>query len=225
MNGKIEALVFDMDGLLFDSERVVQRSWNITGEEMGYGKIGEHIYHTLGMNLKSRTEYFKKVYGPDFPMDKFSVETRRNFYKIADEEGVPLKRGALALLQYAKAKGYKTAIATSSRRDYATRQLAAGGIKEYFDGFVYGDMVTNSKPDPEIYLKACEQIGVSPENALALEDAPNGIRAAHAAGLRPIMVPDLVRPTDEIKAMTYLVLESLKDVIDILDRMNEGGVE
>ena len=214
----IKAIVFDMDGLLFDSERIVQKSWNVTGEQLGVGKVGEHIYHTLGMNVKSRTEYFYKVYGPDFPMEAFHAGTRENFRLIAEQEGVPLKSGAKELLEYGREKGLGMAVATSSRRAYAEDMLAQAGIDGYFDGFVFGDMVKNAKPDPEIYLAACRELGVSPLNALALEDAPNGIRSAYAAGLYPVMIPDLVEPDDEIRRMSYRVLQSLCDVRELLSR-------
>lgn len=214
----IKAIVFDMDGLLFDSERIVQKSWNVTGEQLGVGKVGEHIYHTLGMNVKSRTEYFYKVYGPDFPMEAFHAGTRENFRLIAEQEGVPLKSGAKELLEYGREKGLGMAVATSSRRAYAEDMLAQAGIDGYFDGFVFGDMVKNAKPDPEIYLAACRELGVNPSNALALEDAPNGIRSAYAAGLYPVMIPDLVEPDDEIRRMAYRVLHSLYDVRELLSR-------
>ncbi len=215
----IEAIVFDMDGLLFDSERVVQRSWNMAGEELGIGRIGDHIYNTLGMNLKSRTEYFINAYGPEFPMDRFTASTRVYFSEIADAEGVPLKSGVKELLEYAKGLNLKLAVATSSRGQYSTNLLKNGGIYSYFDGFVFGDMVENAKPDPEIYLAACTRIGADPGNSMALEDSPNGIRAAHAAGMYPVMVPDLVGPTEEIRRLTYRVFDNLKEVIELLKEM------
>ena len=140
----IEALIFDMDGLLFDSERVVQRSWNIAGNELGFGLVGENIYNTLGMNLKSRTDYFKRVYGADFPMDRFAERTREIYYEIAREEGVPLKPGVRALLEYGKQHGYKMGVATSSRQEHAVNAMKEKGIYDYFNNCVFGDMVENA---------------------------------------------------------------------------------
>lgn len=137
--GKTEALVFDMDGLLFDSERVVQRTWNMAGEELGAGQVGEQIVHTLGMNLKSRTEFFRRVYGPDFPMDIFSEKTRKYYRQIEEAEGVPLKPGVPEILRYGKQNGYKMAVATSSRREHSTYMLKKGGIYTFFDEFMFGD--------------------------------------------------------------------------------------
>ena len=217
----IEGIIFDMDGLLFSSEQVVQRSWNIVGESLGLGKIGEHIYHTLGMNVKSRMEYFYKAYGPDFPSEAFTVETRKTFQQIADEEGIPLKPGVKEFLEYVKERDYKLAVATSSRREHSSRLLKSGGIYGYFDGFVYGDMVINAKPDPEIYTSACSLIGADPGNCIALEDAPNGIRSAYAAGLHPIMIPDLVQPTQEICTLAYKVFDNIYEATGALEELEK----
>lgn len=213
----IKALVFDMDGLLLDSERIVKRSWNDAGDEVGVPKVGEQIYHTLGMNRRARNEYFQKVFGENFPLDEFNERTSVCFYRIVEEEGLPVKAGAKELLKYAKEHGYKIAVATSSSRQYARKVLTDAGIYSYFDGGVFGDMVEHAKPDPEIYQKACESIHVRPEDAIALEDAPAGVRSAYAAGLKVIVIPDLVQPSKEILELTYQKFDTLNDVISLLE--------
>ena len=215
----IEAIVFDMDGLLFDSERIVQRSWEEAGNQLGLEHMGETIYHTLGMNLAGRNHYFRNTIAKDFPCEEFAKQARIWFYKIVNEEGLPMKNGARKLLEYGKVNGYRMAIATSSRREYALKNLKAAKIYDFFDAGVFGDMVQHAKPDPEIYLKACDSIGAAPANCIALEDAPAGIRAAYAAGMKPIMIPDLVAPTPEIEALLYETCDTLLGVIGILEKL------
>lgn len=217
----IEAIVFDMDGLLFDSERIVQRSWEEAGNQLGLEHMGETIYHTLGMNLAGRNHYFRNTIAKDFPCEEFAKQARIWFYKIVNEEGLPMKNGARKLLEYGKANGYRMAIATSSRREYALKNLKAAKIYDFFDAGVFGDMVQHAKPDPEIYLKACASIGAAPANCIALEDAPAGIRAAYAAGMKPIMIPDLVAPTPEIEALLYETCDTLLGVIGILEKLKK----
>ena len=217
--GRVKALIFDMDGLIFDSERVVQRSWNEAGEVLGYGPVGEQIYYTLGFNVKRRTEYFKSVYGEDFPMEEFGNLTRKYFYEIAEKEGIAVKKGVRELMEFAGDRGMRIGLATSSRREYSVRLLREAGIWDYFDGSVFGDMVSKAKPDPEIYLKACEAVGADPSECMALEDAPAGIQASHAAGMFPVMVPDLVKPTEEIQKLCYRIVDTLTDVIALIKEM------
>lgn len=217
----IEAIVFDMDGLLFDSERIVQRSWEEAGNQLGLEHMGETIYHTLGMNLAGRNHYFRNTIAKDFPCEEFAKQARIWFYKIVNEEGLPMKNGARKLLEYGKANGYRMAIATSSRREYALKNLKAAKIYDFFDAGVFGDMVQHAKPDPEIYLKACDSIGAAPANCIALEDAPAGIRAAYAAGMKPIMIPDLVAPTPEIEALLYETCDTLLGVIGIMEKLKK----
>lgn len=214
---KIEGLVFDMDGLLLDSERIVQRSWEMSGNALGIKNMGQQIYHTLGMNAKSRRQYFAEMIGADFPYEEFQKLTSKYFYQITDNEGLPVKKGAAELLKYAKTHGYKTAVATSSSRGYAEHVLTDAGLYQWFDGGVFGDMVTKGKPDPEIYLRACESIALCPENGLAFEDAPGGIRSAVAAGLHTIMIPDLIQPTEKIKKIIYRRFDNLGEVIPLLE--------
>jgi len=207
-----KAFVFDMDGLIFDSERIVQRSWNISGQKLGLGNVGEHIYYTLGLNRASRKKYYEENIREDFPFDEFSALTRKTFFEIVETEGLPIKTGVKEILAFGKENGIKLALATSSSRDYAMKCLRDAGIDTYFDGIVCGDMVSHSKPDPEIYLRACELVGVNPEDAVAFEDAPAGIQSAYSAGMKVVMVPDLVEPSEEIKSMLWEKWESLHDV-------------
>lgn len=215
-NEMIKGLVFDMDGLLFDTERIVQRSWNRSSVELGYPPAGEEIYHTLGFNRARRAVYFKNLYGEDFPHQRFQDNASRYFVEIIEEEGLPVKEGVYELLDFAKEQNLRLGIATSSSEAYAKANLAEAGILEYFDGFVFGNMVTNSKPDPEIYTRACQAIDVRPSEAVAFEDAPAGVRSAYAAGLRPVMIPDLVEPDAEILQKTWQVRSSLLAVIPLL---------
>ena len=162
-----------MDGLIFDTERIVKQSWDDV--ESGIPDMGEHIFHTIGFNRERREAYFRENISEDFPAEAFSEQTRRRFYEIAESEGVEIKPGVRELLKYGKQNGFKIALATSSRRAYAEQLLKDAGLYEYFDGFVFGDMVTHSKPDPEVYVRACEQIGLLPKQCTAFEDAPAGV--------------------------------------------------
>ena len=163
-----------------------------------------------------------RVIGPDFPKEEFAARTRVRFREIVEEEGLPVKPGVMELLEYGKSGGYKMAVATSSRSGYAIHNLEAAGIYGYFDGAIFGDMVHLAKPDPEIYLKACEAIKIRPKCSIALEDAPAGIRSAYAAGMIPVMIPDLVEPDEEIKALVYRQFKTLHEVIGLLEQMDIG---
>lgn len=217
--GKIKALVFDMDGLLIDSERIVKRSWQMTGNELGYEDFGEYIYPMLGANAKKRESYFKGLFGEAFPMERFTELTRRYFYEIVDREGLPLKVGVKELMEEAKKRELKIALATSSRQAYAKDVLTRVDVWKYLDGGVFGDQVKHAKPDPEIYLLACEKVGVRPEEAIAFEDAPAGVRSAHSAGMKVIMVPDLVQPDAEIQKLYDKKVETLREVLPLLDEL------
>ena len=208
---QFKAFVFDMDGLIFDSERIVQRSWNISGQKLGLGNVGEHIYYTLGLNRASRKKYYEENIREDFPFDEFSVLTRKTFFEIVDTEGLPIKEGVKDILKFGKDNGIKIALATSSSRDYAMKCLRDAGIDTYFDGIVCGDMVSHSKPDPEIYLRACELVNVDSKDAVAFEDAPAGVESAYRAGMKVVMVPDLVQPTEKVESMLWKKWETLAD--------------
>ena len=216
---KIKALIFDMDGLIIDSERIVQRAWDLAGPHVGIENMGEYIYPALGMNRKRREQYFRDTFGKDFQIDKFQEMNKKYFYEIVDNEGIALKPGVKELMEDAKRRGLKIGLATSSSQEYARGILNKVDVWKYFDGGVFGDQVTKAKPDPEIYLLACGKVGVTPNEALALEDAPAGIRSASSAGMRVIMVPDLVQPDEAIQKLYYKKVETLHEVLPLLDEL------
>lgn len=213
----IKGVVFDMDGLLLDTEKIVQRTWTDVGNRFGYPDMGEQIYHTLGFNRERRKTYFESVYGSDWPDADIVAACGVRFTEIVQTEGIPVKKGARELLQHLKDKGIKIGLATSTSEEHAREELEGTGLWDYFDGRIFGNMITKSKPAPEIYEKACKAIGVDPVHAIALEDAPSGVQSAYHAGLRVIMIPDMVQPKEEILAMTFAVRETLLEVIELVD--------
>lgn len=218
-NRKISGVVFDMDGLMFDSERIVQLSWDIAGEQMGYGKLGGHIVNTLGFNREKREMYFKEVYGEHFPFEKFQELYRKAFYEYVDVHGLPVKKGLHELLEILKQRGIPMAVATSSSREHALGNLKKEEIEDYFSAVITGNMVAEAKPSPEIYEKACKALQVDPRETLALEDSYNGIRSAHGAGMITIMIPDLLKDSSCVDEILDGKMDSLLEVRDWIASM------
>lgn len=219
---KIQAVLFDMDGLLLDTERIVQLAWNQAGEAMGYGKIGESIVETIGLNRSSRDQYFKSKYGEDFPFDVFSQLSTEAFVKYKEENGISVKPGAVPLLSWLSDRKIKMAVATSSSEGYAASVLDEAGLLPFFQRLICGNMVKRSKPEPDIYLTACEALQVDPTRAMALEDSPFGLESAWRAGVLPIMIPDLVPYKKEYEKYTKIWLPSLYEVISFLEESENG---
>lgn len=216
MRKQLRGLVFDMDGLLLDSERYVQMAWDLGGERIGWGALGHNIVHTLGMNHNRRRIYFLEQYGKEFPYDRFCEAYRAAFRELTQKDGVPAKPGGRELMQFLKEHGIRMAVATSSGEKYAGSYLKQAGYWEYLDGMITGETVKHSKPHPESYLKACELLGVAPQDCMALEDAPNGIRAAYAAGMYPVIVPDLVKDFSSVASLLFAKADSLYEIIPLI---------
>ena len=212
---KFKAAIFDMDGLILDSERTVLSIWEQIGEKYGFSNIREYGISVIGKNKKATIDEFERVYGE--PGDRYERELREIYNGLAAEGKVPLKPHTIELLSAMKNAGMKIAIASSSTREEVTSQMEVLGALPYFDTCVCGDQVTKSKPDPEIFLLACEALGVKPEEGVGLEDSFNGVRSCKASGLYTIMVPDIIQPDDEMKDLADVILPSLKDVQDFLN--------
>ncbi len=209
---ELKAVVFDMDGVIFDSERKVVECWIEIAAKYGIKDIEKLCRMCLGTNSAETRRLALEFYGDDFPYDERKAEQSALYHERYDGGRLPMKDGVRELLEFLKGKGLKIALASSTRRVVVENQLRDAEILPYFDKVVCGDMVSHSKPHPEIFLKACEELSVEPECAIAIEDSYNGIRSAHAAGMRPIMVPDMAEPTEEMEELTEVILSSLLEV-------------
>jgi HAD superfamily hydrolase (TIGR01509 family) len=208
----IDSVIFDMDGILFDTERVYANAWSQVGKELNIPDVAEAIRGCIGLNRNDSKHYIMQRYGQQFPYETFRQRLTEIFDDDIKKNGLPQKDGVAEILYYLQQHQYKIALATSTGKNNAFHHLNAAGISHYFQAIVTGDMITHGKPDPEIYLTACEKLGAVPENCFAIEDSPNGIRSAHAAGLKVIMVPDLIQPTAELKKLLYAQFASLLEV-------------
>lgn len=210
------SVVFDMDGTIFDSERLVLTCWENIGEKYGILDIDEVFMSCIGTN-KIRTEQIVYGhYGKDFPYEKFSAESSELFHEITKKNGLPVKAGARELLEYLQEEQIPLGLASSTRLAVVTQELQDAGLYEYFHTVVGGDLLKNSKPAPDIYLMTCERMGILPENTYAVEDSYNGIRSAHAAGLHPVMVPDMMPATEEMRELSEGVFGDLFQVREYL---------
>lgn len=207
-----EAVVFDMDGVIFDSEALVIRTWKIVAEKYGFLDVEQVCRKCLGTNAAATRRIFLDFYGEDFPYDEYKAEMSALFHLEAEGGKLPKKPGVCELLRYLKTKGVKIGLATSTRKQVVLKELREGGILSFFDVIVCGDMVKKSKPDPDIYLEACSRLHVKPSDCFAIEDSYNGIRAACRAGMKAIMVPDLAEPTEEMEKLAEKILPSLFEV-------------
>lgn len=215
----MEAVIFDMDGVLFDTERLSISCWLETAERMGLGDIREGAYGCIGLNRTDSRIFIRQLYGDAFPYDEFRANNSALFQKKIERDGLPVKKGAREILSWLKETGVKTAVASSTNTQTVTGHMERAGFLPYFQEIIGGDMVEHSKPRPDIYLMACRRLGVEPEKAAAIEDSPNGIKSAHAAGMLPIMVPDMVEPTAEIEALLFRKCGDLFEVKEFLEEI------
>ena len=223
MKTTITAVIFDMDGVLFDTERMYMECWREAAEPRGLKNVDEISKACIGRTLQGTKEVFeaaKAEQGIDVSFEELHEDCSRRFKKKEEREGLPEKPGVHEILEYLKENRIPTALASSTRRTAVMEHLDRAGITSYFQKIICGDMVEHGKPAPDIYLKACEELGVAPGQALAVEDSFNGVRAGHAAGMQVFLVPDLVAPTPEIQALCTEQLESLDELPAAIERWN-----
>lgn len=212
----IKGAVFDMDGLMFDSERITYNGWQKLMDENGYEYSINVFKQTVGRRKKEVEQFYYSKYGKDFPYRKLSEIQRNNYINFVMTKGAPVKKGLYEILEFLKEHDIKIALATSTSRQTSLVNLESAKVKKYFNALVCGEDVTNGKPDPEVFLTAAKRIGIEPDQCVAFEDSFNGIRSAFASGMTTVMVPDFIQPTDEILTMVNYLCSDLSNAVEVL---------
>jgi HAD superfamily hydrolase (TIGR01509 family) len=214
---RVRAVVFDMDGLLIDSESLVREGMIRAAAGLGHELPVSICGKMIGLPMAECVVMIQDHFGPAFDMARFLTEERREIEALF-AEGVALKAGVIELLDHLDALGLPRAVATSSSRDSVEAHLGGHRILARFNAVVAREDVRRHKPNPDPFLAAAAALGVAPEACLALEDSHNGVRAAHAAGMMTVMVPDLLDPTEEMTQKCVHIAESLHAVRRLLER-------
>ncbi|MBR2423524.1 MAG: HAD family phosphatase [Oscillospiraceae bacterium] len=208
----VKAVIFDVDGTLLDTERIYMQAWKEAAAELGYEITDELLRKTRAINVKDAARIFEEEIGNGFSYDTVRVVRVRIAEEIIQRESPILKPGVLELLNWLEENRIRLSVASSTNVKGTHAHLAESGIDHRFEVVVGGDMVTRGKPNPDIFLKAADMLGLAPEECIVVEDSPAGIRAAYAAGMKAVLVPDQAAITDEIVAMADVVLQSLLDM-------------
>ena len=218
---KKKAVIFDMDGLMIDSERVTFECYNEILADTNRSMPIDFYKKFLGRHRDVCAKILQEEYGDGPDVKRMAAQVHEMLEKIFKEDGVPIKQGLIELLTYLRENKFKTIVATSSDRERVDTILEQSGLVEYFDGSVCGNEVTESKPNPEIFLKACHKAGCEPSEAYVLEDSEMGIEAAYAAGIDCIVVPDMKYPEDEYAKKSRWIVGSLYEAMEIIKNESE----
>lgn len=214
----ITAILFDMDGLVLDTEKLYTRFWQEAAIASGFPMTKEQALGMRSLNRDAGRARLQAYFGKTADYDAIRAKRIELMDVFVEKEGITAKPGIRELLDYLKEHGIKTAIATSSPIDRTVEYLTSVGLCQSFDELVSGYMVAHGKPEPDIYLYAAEKLSVKPENCMVLEDSPAGILAAHRAGCLPVMIPDQDEPDAETRKLLYARAENLRAVISLLER-------
>lgn len=222
MQQMIRGVVFDMDGVMIDSERQSNEGWLWAAKQLGVEMPMWLIDSFKGAPNNLSCQFFDDYYhGKIDYWEARELRTKR-VYQIRETEGIPVKKGLFTLLDFIRDNGLKCAVATSTRRESAEKTLHTIGAWEYLDNVVYGDSVEHGKPEPDIFLRAAEKIGVNPLECIVIEDSINGIKAGYAAQMKVVHVPDTIAIDEDIRALTYCVCADLGEVPEVIGKLNGG---
>lgn len=215
----IRGVIFDMDGLMFDTERIYQDAWLEAGRRLGAPITADVVLRIRGRNIPDSRRLFAEMFGSSVDYDAVRAIRVQLSDEYIAKHGLPPKPGLYELFDELERRGIGTALATSTVREKAMHYLDLASLRGRFTASVCGDEVTLSKPNPAIFQRAASLLDVPCAECMVLEDSPNGIVAAHRAGARPVMVPDLTQPDGELRALCAAVVPALSDVIPLLDTL------
>lgn len=217
----VSGIIFDMDGVLIDSERQSNEGWLLAAGQLGVDMPMWLIDSFKGAPAELCCKFFDDYYNGVIDYWEAKELRTQHVYKIRETEGIPVKKGVKDIFEYIRNNGLKCAVATSTRRESAEKTLHEIGVWDYLDAVVYGDEVERGKPEPDIFLRAAKAIGVNPSEAVVVEDSINGIKAGYAAGMRVVHIPDTIAIDDDIRKLTYMVCDDLNGLIDVVESINK----
>lgn len=217
----VSGIIFDMDGVLIDSERQSNEGWLWAAGQLGVDMPMWLIDSFKGAPAELCCKFFDDYYKGVIDYWEAKEIRTQHVYKIRETEGIPVKKGVKDIFEYIRNNGLKCAVATSTRRESAEKTLHEIGVWDYLDAVVYGDEVERGKPEPDIFLRAAKAIGVNPSEAVVVEDSINGIKAGYAAGMRVVHIPDTIAIDDDIRKLTYMVCDDLNGLIDVVESINK----
>ncbi len=206
-----KAFLFDMDGLIFDSERLFMEQHAVVMKDWGYTLTREIYCETLGVGGQKLVSIMQSHYGADYPFYEISSETVKRVQMVSETVGIGVKPEIPEVLKYIKEKGIACAVASTTRSDMVRMNLDKAGFLSYFQEIIGGEMVERSKPEPDIFLLACDKLGQAPKDCVVLEDSENGVRAAQKAGCKIICVPDLKEPCKEVADLADCLVQRKYD--------------
>ena len=217
----VSGIIFDMDGVLIDSERQSNEGWLWAAGQLGVDMPMWLIDSFKGAPAELCCKFFDDYYKGLIDYWEAKELRTQHVYKIRETEGIPFKKGVKDIFEYIRNNGLKCAVATSTRRESAEKTLHEIGVWDYLDAVVYGDEVEHGKPEPDIFLRAAKAIGVNPPEAVVVEDSINGIKAGYAADMRVVHIPDTIAIDDDIRKLTYMVCADLNGLIDVVESINK----